>query len=91
MAVIGKVKWNEGDGYIIATSEGRGDVPVTLTTDGPNEGIDREQVVIFETVKGLNVDNKKVLVKQKGMREPYLVDGEEYLLTDGMSYNVLKN
>lgn len=81
------IKWNEGDGNIVATYEGSGDGPISLTTT-PNEGIDREQEITIQTTdKNKSVN---VLVKQEGLREIFATtDG--YILADGGTFNVLKN
>lgn len=82
------IKWNEGDGYIVATYEGSGDGPITLTTDTPNEGIDREQEITIQTTdKNKSVN---VLVKQEGLREVFMASDGDFILADGGTYNVLK-
>lgn len=80
-------QWNEGDGNIVATYEGSGDGPISLTTDIPNEGIDREQEITIQTTdKNKSVN---VLVKQEGLREVFATtDG--FILADGGTFNVLK-
>ena len=81
------IKWNEGDGNIVATYEGSGDGPISLTTDIPNEGIDREQEITIQTTNKNKSVN--VLVKQEGLREIFATtDG--YILADGGTFNVLK-
>lgn len=81
------IKWNEGDGNIVATYEGSGDGPISLTTDIPNEGIDREQEIKIQTTDKSKSVN--VLVKQEGLREVFATtDG--FILADGGTFNVLK-
>lgn len=82
------IKWNEGDGNIVATYEGSGDGPISLTTDIPNEGIDREQEITIQTTDKNKTVN--VLVKQEGLREVFEPNDGLFVLADGGTYNVLK-
>lgn len=85
------IKWNEGEGNIVATYTGSGNGPISLTSDVPNEGIDREQEVTIQTVRGNNPKVESVLVKQPGLREEYLTpDGDVYMTSDGEIYGCLK-
>lgn len=87
------IKWKEGDGNIIASYKERGDESLSLSTDGPNEGLDREQMISIETTE----DDKgkeliTALVRQKGKRQRVrLADGKLLATADGKSFNVLKN
>lgn len=85
------IKWNEGEGNIVATYTGSGNGPISLTSDVPNEGIDREQLVTIQTTKGNNPKEESVLVRQSGLREKYLTsDGDVYMTSDGEIYGCLK-
>ena len=85
------IKWNEGEGNIVATYEGSGNGPVSITCDIANEGLDRSQDVIIRTTKGNNPKEESVLVKQPGLREEYLTsDGDVYMTSDGEIYGCLK-
>lgn len=77
------IKWNEGDGNIVATYNGSGNGTVSFSSD-VNEGIDRSQKVQIFT------DNKNVdiTISQIGLREIY---NEDFALADGGTFNVLKN
>lgn len=77
------IKWNEGDGNIVATYNGSGNGTVSFSSD-VNEGIDRSQKVQIFT------DNKNVdiTISQIGLREIY---NEDFTLADGGTFNVLKN
>lgn len=86
-----KIKWNEGDGYIVATSEGVGDGDIAFTTDGPNEGLDREQTVTIETTKGNTIESVDIHIQQKGMREPFYAADGLFLSAEGETFNVLKD
>lgn len=86
-----KVKWKEGDGYIVAVSDGRGDGPIDISTDGPNEGLDREQVITIEALGGSNEAKQEVFVRQQGKRVRFLTaDGEQLITADNRRFNVLK-
>lgn len=85
------IKWNAGEGNIVATYTGSGNGPISLTSDIANEGLDREQEVEINTTKGNNPKRETVLVKQPGLREEYITaDGEVYLTADGEIYGCLK-
>lgn len=85
------IKWNEGEGNIVATYTGSDNAPISLTSDVANEGLDREQLVTIQTTKGNNPKEESVLVKQPGLREEYLTsDGDAYMTSDGEIYGCLK-
>lgn len=85
------IKWNEGEGNIVATYTGSGNGPISLTSDAPNEGLDREQLVTIRTTKGNNPKEESVLVKQPGLREEYITsDNEVYMTADNEIYGCLK-
>lgn len=81
------IKWNEGDGNIVANYEGKFDNNIEFSSDTINEGIDREQQV---QVKADDI-SVSVLIKQTGLREIFSNDGEDFILADGGTFNVLKN
>ena len=83
-----KIKWNEGEGYITATYEGRGDGSAIIISDA-NEGIDREQTLKVETTdKSISAN---VLVIQEGRRQPIdLKGGGVFRLNNGGRFGVLK-
>ena len=85
-----KIKWNEGDGYIIATYDGSGSGSASISSD-VNEGIDREQSITVETTYGNNPKSESVNVRQLGKREVFLPSEGDFILADGGTYNVLKN
>lgn len=83
------IKWNKGEGNIVATYNGSGNGPIQFTTNH-NEGLDREQRVTVKTTKG-DLKTVSVLIKQDGLREEYITaDGEVYLTADGEIYGCLK-
>ena len=79
------IKWNEGEGNIVATYTGSGDGPISLTTDIPNEGIDREQTIQVKTAD--NAKSVDITVRQEGLREIF---NDDFVLADGGTFNVLK-
>lgn len=83
-----KIKWDEGDGYITATYEGRGSGSASIASD-LNEGIDREQSIKVETTdKSVSAT---LVVSQEGLREIFVASDGEFVLNDGGTFNVLKN
>lgn len=87
-----RIKCEKGDGYIVASYKNRGDESLYLGTDGPNEGLDREQVITIETIEpNKDVFTHTALVKQKGKRV-IMNDTEGALFTDadGLTFCVLK-
>lgn len=78
------IKWNEGDGNIVAVYNGSGDGTITFSSDVANEGIDRSQKIQVST----NTKNINITVSQIGLREIY---NEDFTLADGGTFNVLKN
>lgn len=83
-----KIKWNEGDGYITATYEGSGSGSASISSD-VNEGIDREQSIKVETTD--KSKSASILVSQEGLREIFVASDDEFVLSDGGTFNVLKN
>ena len=84
-----KIKWNIGDGNIVATYSGSGNAPIDIASDVANEGIDREQVIQVATAdKSTSVD---VVVRQTGLRQ-LVSDSNRYVLCDknGARFAVLK-
>lgn len=84
-----KIKWNEGEGYIIATYEGSGSGSASISSD-INEGIDREQTISVETTYGNEPKKADVSVKQLGMREVFKPKDGDFVLNDSGTFNVLK-
>lgn len=84
------IKWNDGEGNIVATYLGSGNALISLTSDTPNEGIDREQEINVSATRGGDA-SVKVLVRQVGLREKYITtDGEVFMTSDGEIYGCLK-
>lgn len=83
------IKWNVGEGNIVATYSGSGNAPISITSDA-NEGIDREQEINVSTTQGSNPQSVGVLVRQEGSREIFNASDGEFILADGGTFNVLK-
>lgn len=82
------IKWNEGEGNIIASYSGIGSAILSLACDIENEGLDREQEITIATTDG--EISTSLLVKQSGKREIFSVGGADFTLYDGATFNVLK-
>lgn len=78
-------KWNEGDGNLTASYEGRGDGSAVFSSD-VNEGIDRQMTVAFKG-DGLTVERN---VTQVGLREEFVCTDGEFATADGEIFGVLK-
>lgn len=72
--------WNDG-GNLSVAYEGSGDGSAIFSSE-TNEGLDREMYVTFKGA-GLEIERK---VKQEGRREVF----EDFILSDGGTFNVLK-
>ena len=83
-----KIKWNEGEGYITATYKGSGSGSASISSD-VNEGIDREQSIKVETTdKSVSAT---LMVSQEGLREVFEPSDGGFVLSDGGTFNTLKN
>lgn len=84
-----RIKWNEGEGHIVAGFSGSGDGPLTFSSS-ENEGLDRQQDVTVETTA--KTGNVRVLVQvmQEGKREVFQTTDGAFCVAGGGSFNVLK-
>lgn len=82
-----EIKWNEGDGSIVTSEGGVGDAAVAFSSI-ENVGIDREQDVTIATKEGVE---RKLTVKQIGLREVFMASDGDFILADGGTFNVLKS
>ena len=78
--------WNDG-GNLTATYEGSGDGSAIFSSDTA-EGLDREMLVKFVDKNKSIIVEKKVI--QIGRREIFSSNGEDFVLSDGGTFNVLK-
>ena len=83
-----KKQWNDGSGdSLTATYQGEKKGVATFSSV-TNEGIDRKMPVYFK-YGGHTIVERTVI--QEGKRETYdCIDGE-YICSDGLTYNVLKD
>lgn len=80
-------EWENG-GSLTVTYEGRSDGDATFTSD-VNEGLDRETSVTFvDFSEQIRVECK---VTQQGKREVFSVADGEFLLSDGGTFNVVRD
>lgn len=80
------IKWNVGEGNIVAEYDSELDGTIKFSSDVINEDLDREQYV---TIKASN-ETKQIKVTQLGKREIFYTKSEEFITKDG-TFNVLKN
>lgn len=80
------IKWNVGEGNIVAEYNSELDGTIKFSSDVINEDIDREQYV---TIKASN-ETKQIKVTQLGKREIFISKSEEFITTDGQ-FKVLKD
>lgn len=88
MAINKTFPWENGEGALIAVYDGIGNGALTFSSV-PNNGIDRS----FE-LKVTTSDGTKevcVTVTQEGRREIFRVADGDFILSDGETFNVLKN
>lgn len=79
--------WNDG-GSLSVSYDGDRDGTAVFTSD-VNDGIDREMVVSFvDASRNVQVDRTVV---QTGRREVFSASDGEFVLSDGGTFNVLKN
>lgn len=79
--------WNDG-GVLSVTYDGVGDSSAVFSSDLA-EGLDREMSVSFvDKSRSVVVERN---VKQEGMREVFSASDGEFVLSDGGTYNTIKN
>lgn len=79
--------WNDGSSLTV-TYDGDRDGSAVFSSDTA-EGLDRDLMVSFsDSRKSVVVDR---LVRQAGKREVLMAADGDFLLTDGGTFNVLKN
>ena len=76
------IPWQEGAGHIVVTGQ-------TVSSDTPNESIDREQEITYRTTKGESISHVRT-VRQEGKRERFNASDGLLRLADGGTFNVLK-
>ena len=63
------VPWKEGEGSIVITPGSNG--VASVMSDVANEGLDRQQTVVFSTTKGNNPVSVSTTVSQEGKRQAF--------------------
>lgn len=79
-------QWNDG-GNLTVVYDGDRDGSAVFSSD-TNEGVDREMNVLFKDVSGKVSHSRTVL--QEGRREPFFGSDGEIALSDGDTFNVIK-
>lgn len=79
-------QWNDG-GNLTVVYDGDRDGSAVFSSD-TNEGVDREMNVLFKDVSGKVSHSRTVL--QDGRREPFFGSDGEIALSDGGTFNVIK-
>lgn len=79
--------WNDG-GSLSVTYDGDRDGSAIFSSDIA-EGLDREMQVLFVDQSRVAVVER--VVRQEGMREMFIPSDGEFILSDGGTFNVLKN
>lgn len=80
--------WKEGEGSLKIIYKGEHDDSITISSD-INEGIDRSIEIQFKGKEEQVVLTKTV--KQEGMREIFVASDGNFLVSDGGTFNVLKD
>ena len=83
------VPWKKGEGNIVITPGSNG--AASVMSDIANEGLDRQQTVVFSTTKGNNPASVSTTVFQEGKRQAFAVTEGRFLLSDGSTFNVIKS
>lgn len=78
-----EVAWKEGEGNIVVTE-------AQVSSDTPNENLDREQQITYRTTKGTDIRHVRT-VRQEGKRERFNGSDALIRLADGGTFNVLKS
>lgn len=73
----------------ISPALGEGAGTISFEAD-PNEGCDRSHVVSVKTVEGPSSVTRRLTVTQSGRREPFSGSDTGFELSDGGTFNVLK-
>lgn len=77
----------EKNGIIVSPSSGSGDSTITFSAE-VNEGIDYYEIFTISTPQKLQQDIK---VTRLGRREVFTCTDGDFILSDGGTFNVLKN
>lgn len=78
----------EGEGNIVITPGSNG--TASVSSDVANEGLDREQTVVFRTTNSGAQASVSTTISQIGKRQAFAVAEGRFLLSDGSTFNVIK-
>ena len=79
-------QWDDG-GNLTVVYDGDRDGSAVFSSD-TNEGVDRQMDVTFKDISGAVAHTRTVV--QEGRREPFYGSDVEFALSDGGTYNVIK-
>jgi len=80
-----QIPWKEGEGNIVITPGSNG-----TASDVANEGLDREQTVVFRATNSGVQASVSTTISQIGKRQAFAVAEGRFLLSDGSTFNVIK-
>lgn len=83
-----QIPWKEGEGNIVITPGSNG--TASASSDVANEGLDREQTVVFRTTNSGVQASVSTTIFQIGKRQAFAVAEGRFLLSDGSTFNVIK-
>lgn len=83
-----KLPWKEGEGNIVITPGPNW--AASASSDVANEGLDREQTVVFRTTNSGVQASVSTTISQIGKRQAFAVAEGRFLLSDGSTFNVIK-
>nr|UVM82317.1 MAG: hypothetical protein [Bacteriophage sp.] len=86
--MITKVPWKEGGGNIMITTGSN--YTVSVSSDVANEGLNREQTVVFRTTNSGVQASVSTTISQIGKRQAFAVAEGRFFLSDGSTFNVIK-
>jgi hypothetical protein len=89
MATV-SIPWQTGGGNIKVNLTGVGAGSPTVKSDTPNEGLDREQAISWQTTFGTPQKTVQQTVRQSGKREVFNASDGEFILSGGGTFNVIK-
>lgn len=79
-------QWDDG-GNLTVVYDGDRDGSAVFSSD-TNEGVDRQMDVTFKDISGAVAHTRTVV--QEGRREPFYGSDVDFVLSDGGTYNVIK-
>jgi len=80
------IPWNDGNGNIKVELTGVGSNIPSISSDTPNDNIDREQQITYRTTKGTPTKTKTQLIKQPGLYE--VLEASDGILSDSTGSDI---